>query len=81
MFPVWSPDGRELFYVCGDTMMAVEVASGPAGQPGLPIPLFRCPVDLQTPPNRNFDILLDGRFVMVARADEGERPEICVMAS
>jgi eukaryotic-like serine/threonine-protein kinase len=81
MFPVWSPDGRELFYVCGDTMMAVEVAAGPTAQPGMPIPLFRCPVDLQTPPTRNFDVLPDGRFVMVARADQGERPEICVMAN
>jgi len=81
MFPVWSPDGRQLFYVCGDTMMTVDVASGATGQPGMPTALFRCPVDLQTPPNRNFDILLDGRFVMVARADEGERPEICVTAA
>jgi len=81
MFPGWSPDGRQLFYVCGDTMMTVDVASGATGQPGMPTALFRCPVDLQTPPNRNFDILLDGRFVMVARADEGERPEICVTAA
>jgi hypothetical protein len=61
-------------------MMAVDVASG-AGQPGMPIPLFRSPVDLQTPPTRNFDLLPDGRFVMVARVDEGERPEIYVMAN
>jgi hypothetical protein len=81
MFPVWSPDGRELSYVCGDTMMAVKVASLPTSQPGVPIPLFRCPVDLQTPPARNFDVLLDGRFVMVARNEEVELPEIRVMAS
>ena len=59
----------------------MDVASGPTGQPGMPTPLFRCPVDLQTPPARNFDVLPDGRFVMVAHADEGERPEICVMAN
>jgi serine/threonine-protein kinase len=81
MFPVWSHDSRELVYVCGDMMMSVDIAAGPVPQPGMPVPLFRCPVDLQTPPTRNFDILPDGRFVMVARADTGERPEICVTSN
>jgi Tol biopolymer transport system component len=81
MFPVWSRDGRELAYVHDDTMMKVDVETGPSLQPGMPVPLFRCPVDLQTPPTRNFDILPDGRFVMVGRVDDGERPEICVMGN
>jgi eukaryotic-like serine/threonine-protein kinase len=78
MLPVWSRDGRELAYVHGDTMMKVDVEVGPALQPGMPVPLFRCPFDLQTPPTRNFDILPDGRFVIIGRVDDGERPEICV---
>lgn len=28
--PVWSRDGRELFYVNGDKMMAVEITTTPA---------------------------------------------------
>jgi hypothetical protein len=81
MFPVWSRDGRELAFVHGDTMMKVEVDTGPSQQPGMPVPLFRFPVELQTPTTRNFDILPDGRFVMIGRTDEGEQPEICVMSN
>jgi hypothetical protein len=62
-------------------MMKVDVETEPSLQLGMPVPLFRCPVDVQTPPTRNFDILPDGRFVMVGRTDDGERPEICVMAN
>ena len=81
IFPVWSRDGRELAYVHGDTMMKVDVETGPSLQLGMPTPLFRSPFDLQTAPTRNFDILPDGRFVMIGRAEDGDRPEICVMAN
>ena len=33
MEPVWNPNGRELFYRSGDTMMAVEVEVGQASTP------------------------------------------------
>jgi hypothetical protein len=49
---------------------------------GLPAPLFRSPFELRTPPTRNFDLLPDGRFVMLGRADdEVEIPEICVISN
>jgi serine/threonine-protein kinase len=81
MFPVWSHDGREIVFVRGDTMMRVDVAIGDTFELGLPEPLFKCPVDLQTAPTRAFDLLPDGRFVMIGRAgDGGSRSEICVMA-
>ena len=81
MFPVWSHDGREMVFVRGDTMMRVDVATGDTLEVGLPEPLFRCPVDLQTAPTRAFDLLPDGRFIMVGRADESaERSEIYVTA-
>jgi hypothetical protein len=52
-----------------------------AAKNGLPEPLFRCPVHLPTAPTRAFDLLPDGRFIMVGRADEGaERSEIYVTA-
>ena len=39
--PLWSPDGRELFYRNGDTTMAVEVETEPTFKHGNPQILFR----------------------------------------
>jgi eukaryotic-like serine/threonine-protein kinase len=38
--PVWSRNGRELFYVNGDKMMAVEITTAPAFTAGTPRVLF-----------------------------------------
>ena len=34
--PLWSPDGRELFYRSGDAVMAVSVETEPTFKPGKP---------------------------------------------
>ena len=39
--PLWSPDGREVFYRSGDATMAVEVATEPTFKRGNPKILFR----------------------------------------
>ena len=39
--PLWSPDGRELFYRSGDATMAVEVETEPTFKPGNPKILFK----------------------------------------
>jgi Tol biopolymer transport system component len=39
--PIWSPDGREIFFGSGDTIMRVAFDGGAA--PGKPAPLFRIP--------------------------------------
>ena len=39
--PLWSPDGRELFYRSGDAVMAVPVETEPTFKPGKPTVLFR----------------------------------------
>ncbi|HEV8241395.1 MAG TPA: hypothetical protein VGS57_18670, partial [Thermoanaerobaculia bacterium] len=41
--PLWSPDGRELFYATGDTIMRVPIGGGTSLAPGAPTPLFRIP--------------------------------------
>jgi len=41
--PMWSPDGKELFYASGDTIMRVPIGGGAALNPGTPAPLFRIP--------------------------------------
>ncbi len=39
--PLWSPDGRELFYLSGDSAMAVAVRTEPSFSLGTPKTLFR----------------------------------------
>jgi eukaryotic-like serine/threonine-protein kinase len=39
--PLWSPDGRELFYHSGDTIMAVDVETAPTFKRGNPKTLFQ----------------------------------------
>jgi hypothetical protein len=39
--PLWSPDGRELFYRSGDATMAVEVETEPTFKRGNPKILFQ----------------------------------------
>ena len=66
--PVWSREGRELFYLSGDRLMGVAVQTQPAFRAGLPRVLFEGPVETRTAPARNFDVSPDGgSFVMVAR--------------
>ena len=38
--PLWSPDGRELFYRSGDSFMAVEIETEPSFSPQKPTVLF-----------------------------------------
>jgi Tol biopolymer transport system component/predicted Ser/Thr protein kinase len=47
--PVWSPDGRELYYVTGETVMVVAIGGGPTLQAGKAAPLFRIPSRTATP--------------------------------
>lgn len=60
--PIWSRDGKELFFIAGDRkLMAVAVQSGPRFQAAAPKPLFetRLPGDIT-----RFDVGKDGRFLI-----------------
>ncbi len=61
-WPVWSRDGRELYFIGADRkLMAVEVkGTAKSLQAGVPKPLFEVPVSAQ------FDVAKDGRFLMQA---------------
>ena len=67
MNPVWSRDGRELYYIEEEKVMAVDVDTRGVFRPGVPHALFTGPYDLRTPPVRNFDVGPDGRFVVIKR--------------
>ena len=64
--PVWSPDGRELYYRNGDQVLAVAITTEPAFRPGRPELLFEARYEKSPVPAVNYDISPDGkRFLMV----------------
>jgi serine/threonine-protein kinase len=71
--PVWSRDGRELFYTNGTAMMAVAVHSQDgtfvAGKPQF---LFDGPFDRTQ--NFNFDIFPDGKYFIMVETDPEATP-------
>ena len=70
--PVWSPDGRELFYMNGTTMMSVAVDSrGGAFRFAAPTALFSGPFETGSP---NFDVSPDGQYFLMVEADPDAKP-------
>ena len=65
--PVWSPNGGELFYRAGDSMMSVEVETTPVFASGVPSVLFKLPYS----PYYEYDVTRDGsQFAMVTGNQE-----------
>ena len=60
--PVWSADGRELFYRNGNTMMVVTVDTGASFTVGTPEVLFD---GAYNNTDNRYDVSADGRFLMV----------------
>jgi Tol biopolymer transport system component len=74
--PVWSRDGRELFYRLDDAMLAVEVET--SGD----VPSFKGAIELFKEPSylkstnialRSYDVAPDGRFLMIQQAGGANR--------
>ena len=70
--PLWSRDGREIFFRLGQSMMAVDVVPGERLTVGEPRELFRGSYQ-HTTNKWDYDVSADGRFVMI-RDPEEERP-------
>lgn len=64
-FPLWSRDGRTVYYQAGDSMMAVSVATTDALSIGRPRPLFRADFMVYGTGRHNADLGPKGRFVVV----------------
>jgi dipeptidyl aminopeptidase/acylaminoacyl peptidase len=86
--PLWSPDGRELFYINGDAVMAVLVETYAAFSHGTPKLLFRGRYGFPSAPfpATQWDISDDGkRFLMMkeseASAAAGPRPKISIVVN
>lgn len=71
--PVWSPTGRELFYLNGTTMMVVPIdrGSGASVDVGVPTALFDGPFDAAS---SSFDISPDGTYFVMVEADPNAQP-------
>jgi eukaryotic-like serine/threonine-protein kinase len=69
--PLWSRDGRELYYrSASDDMVAVRVTVGTTLQAGEPRVLFRIPADVAVVQSQFYtpwDVASDGRFIMTRR--------------
>jgi eukaryotic-like serine/threonine-protein kinase len=61
--PLWSKDGRELFYRNGPKWMATEVTTDPQFKAGTPRMLFEGPY--LNVPGVSYDVAADGRFLML----------------
>ena len=77
--PVWSRDGRELFYRDGERMMVVGLQIEPVFRPGAPRMLFEAPFVSNPGGYPNYDVSLDGaRFIMI-ETDATELNEIHIV--
>jgi len=82
--PVWSRDGRELFYRdFSGALMAVPVAAGPGFAPGRAVRLFEGSSYLGSGAQgggRTYDVSPDGsRFLMVRVGDQSSTPLVVVL--
>ena len=72
--PLWSPDGKELFYRGGDSVMAVSIETESDFRPGKPKILF--PDKYGFPDNMSWDIHPDGnRFLMLKGIEDDSSTE------
>jgi serine/threonine protein kinase/Tol biopolymer transport system component len=74
--PRWSPDGRTIYYVNGDQMMAVPVELGAALSPGRPRMLFSGVVTVSIDSAETYHVTPAGdRFVMMRSVDQRGAPQ------
>jgi serine/threonine-protein kinase len=71
--PIWSPDGKEIYYRSGDRVMAIPVTTTPTLVVGRPSVLFEGSFVAGVGGLSLFDVGPDGRFLMM-RAVSGREP-------
>ena len=78
--PRWRRDGKEMFYVVGETLMAVRVAADPNFSVGEPERLFD-QQGISRTSGQQYDVSADGqRFVVVETVGaENQKTTICLV--
>ncbi len=59
--PMWSADGRELFYIAGDKLMSVTVENDGGFRFATPVTLFKRPEMFTMDAGQIYDVAPDGR--------------------
>jgi Tol biopolymer transport system component len=82
--PRWRSDGKELYFISPDAkLMAVAIEiRGESVLPGTPLPLFETRIFLggaEQPVRGQYDVALDGRFLLNTVIDETAIPPIIVV--
>jgi Tol biopolymer transport system component len=72
--PLWSRNGRELFYRVGDALMAVDVTTSPRLTIGTSSRLFEKHYERSISLYANYSTIDGERFVMIKRIDQGDAP-------
>jgi Tol biopolymer transport system component len=70
MSPVWSQDGRELFFMRGGKLFSAAMTFSPALAAARPVELFDGPYTLDLQGHQRYDVAPDGRFLMVENSDD-----------
>jgi len=70
MSPIWSADGKELFFIRGGKMLAAAMTFTPALAAARPVELFDGPYTLDLMGHQRYDVGPDGRFLMVENSDD-----------
>ena len=72
--PLWSHDGKELFYIAPiRKLMAVGVKAGTSFEPGLPKELFETRI-AGGPGGRRYDVANDGKRFLIVTVIEADKP-------
>jgi hypothetical protein len=84
IYPVWRPDGKELYYIAPDgRLMAVPVAvHGANFEPGEAVALFQTHIfggGVDNGQGRQYDISRDGRFLMNSVEDDAAPSSITLL--
>lgn len=78
LYPIWSPDGKELFYRCGDKMIAMTIETEPEFRVTGYKELFKGRY-LTFGAVHNYDVAPDGRFLVIQESQEPTPPCIHVV--
>ncbi len=73
--PRWSDDGKRIYYLEGEAVMAVDLATGQGGmRPSNPVAVFTAPINLLGDITTHAKIPGQDRFVMVLKPESDDRP-------
>lgn len=68
--PIWSADGKELFFRQGSKVMAASIVLEPEIDVSTPVELFDGPYTVDLSGHQRYDVAPDGRFLMVENSED-----------